>query len=185
MHGTSLAPFTTYSGFPGSFPHSSTLQQATTYVVVSGTSPKRAASPSDKYVAAVVQDAQGNSQHVTVPASAISTGGPSYVLPATSTIPVNPMAPFLGPQTIGFGTSPQHSFLQPNPFLQTLPGMGSMLGGPNVWPSMGLSLPAPFGITQPALNAMQRFQTTPLLPSMHVVQDKSHCVSATGNVRIY
>lgn len=182
MNGTSLAPFNTYGGFPGSFPHSSALQP-TTYVVVSD-SPKRAASATDKYVAAVVQDAQGNSQHVTVPASAISTGGPSYVLPATSTIPVNHMGPFLGPQTIGFGTLSQHSFLQPNAFAQPMAGLGSMLGVPGVWPSMGLSLPAPFGIAQPASSAMQRFPA-PLLPSMHVIPDKSHCVSATANVRIY
>lgn len=184
IQGTSLAPFTTYGGFPGSFPHSTTLPQATTYVVVSGTSPKRAASPSDKYVAAVVQDAQGNSQRVTVPASAISTGGPSYVLPATTAIPTHPMTSFIGPQNV-FGTAPQHSYLQANPFAQPLAGMpmGSMLGVSGVWPSMGLNLPTPFGMTQPALNAVQI--PAPLLPSMHVVHDKSHCMSATANVRIY
>lgn len=182
VHSASLAPFTTYGGFPGSFSHATSLPQATTYVVVSGNSPKRAASPSDKYVAALVQDAQGNSQRVTVPASAISTGGPSYVLPATTAIPANPMTSFIGPQC-GFGTAPQHSFLPSNPFAQPVAGMGSMFGMPGVWPSMALNLPAPFGMTQPALNAVQL--QAPLLPSLHVVQDKSHCMSATANVRIY
>ena len=185
IQGAGLAPFTTYGGFPGSYPHAPSLQAPTTYVVVSGNSPKRAASPSDKYVAAVVQDAQGNSQHVTVAASAISTGGPSYVLPATSTIPVTYPAPFLGQQTLGFGAAPPGAYVQSNGFAQPFPGMAPLLATPGAWPGMGLSLPTTFGISQPALSGVQRFQS-PLLPGVQLnMQDKTHCVTAASNVRIY
>ena len=57
------------------------------YVVVGGQSPRHPSS-SDAYVTAVVQDVQGKAQHVTVPASAICTGGPSVVLAASTAVPV-------------------------------------------------------------------------------------------------
>ena len=181
----SITPFTTY-GFPTGYTPAS-LSPATSYVVVSGSSPKRAVSPSDKYVAAVVQDAQGNSQHVTVAASAISTGGPSYVLPTTLAVPFTPLNIMTSQHAFAMGTAAQHFINPMGPYGATLAGLGPMtLGGSaGGLSAMGLGLSSNFGITQAGYNLLPRAPPA-MIPSIHVsVQDKAHCVAPSTNVRIY
>jgi hypothetical protein len=110
------------------------LAPTTTYVVVGGQSPRHPSSR-DAYVAAVVQDVQGKSQHITVPASAICTGGPSVVLAASTGVPVTTTAQQQVMQSTLIGT-------------QTAPLTGSVAGNLAVisgftagtaFPNMGLS----------------------------------------------
>ena len=183
---SSITPFTTY-GYPSGYASAGNLSPATTYVVVSGTSPKRAVSPSDKYVAAVVQDAQGNSQHVTVAASAISTGGPSYVLPTTLAVPFAPMNPFATQHTFAVNGSAQHLIHPLGPYGQTMTGFGGALGlgSAGGFSAMGLGLSSNFGVTQAGYNLLPQAPPT-MIPSIHVnLQDKAHCVVPSTNVRIY
>lgn len=182
---SSITPFTTY-GHPTGYA-SGSLSPATTYVVVSGTSPTRAVSPSDKYVAAVVQDAQGNSQHVTVAASAISTGGPSYVLPTTLAVPFTPINPMASQHAFAMGGSAQHLINPFGPYGQTMTGFGGALGlgSAGGFSTMGLGLSSNFGVTQAGYNLLPQAPPT-MIPSMHVnLQDKAHCVVPSTNVRIY
>ncbi|KAA6427556.1 MAG: hypothetical protein FRX49_02219 [Trebouxia sp. A1-2] len=161
---SSITPFTTY-GYPSGYT-SGSLSPATTYVVVSGNSPKRSAGPSDKYVAAVVQDAQGNSQHVTVAASAISTGGPSYVLPTTLAVPFTPLNPMANPmahslaatqQTVAFGGAAQHVLTPGVTYAHSMAGLGPMgLGSAGGLSAMGLGLSSTFGMTQAGYNILPR-----------------------------
>ena len=184
MH-SSITPFTTY-GCPTGYT-SSSLSPATTYVVVSGSSPKRAISSSDQYVAAVVQDAQGNSQHVTVAASAISTGGPSYVLPTTLAVPFAPINPMASHHSFGMTGAAQQFMTPMGPCGQTMTGLGPMaLGGQaGGFSAMGLGLSSTLGVTQAGYNLLPRAPPT-LVPSIHVnVQDKAHCIGPPTNVRIY
>ena len=192
---SSITPFTTY-GYPSGY-SSGSLSPAAAYVVVSG-SPRGSAGPADKYVAAVVQDAQGHSQHVTVAASAISTGGPSYVLPTTLALPLTPMAnpmvnsmanPMATHQTLAFGNSAQHILSPAVAFTQNMTGLGHMgcLGPPGILPAMGLGMSSNFGLTsQAGYNLLPRVLPT-MVPSIHHinVHDKAHCVAPSTNVRIY
>lgn len=181
---SSITPFTTY-GYPSGY-SSSSLSPATTYVVVSGSSPKRAVSPSDKYVAAVVQDAQGISQHVTVAASAISTGGPSYVLPTTLAVPFAPVNPMAPQHAFAMSSAAQHFMSPVGPYGQTMAGLGPMAMGAQAggFSAMGLGLSSTLGVTQAGYNLLPRAPPA-MIPSIHVnVQDKAHCISPS-NVRIY
>ena len=194
---SSITPFTTY-GYPSGYT-SGSLSPATNYVVVSGNSPKRSAGPSDKYVAAVVQDAQGNSQHVTVAASAISTGGPSYVLPTTLAVPFTPLNPMANPmahslaatqQTIAFGGTAQHVLTPGVTYAHSMAGLGPMgLGSAGGLSAMGLGLSSHFGMTQAGYNILPRvpFTMAPsMVPSLQVnPQDKAQCTGSSTNVRIY
>lgn len=183
---SSITPFTTY-GYPSGYASASSLSPATAYVVVSGTSPKRALSPSDKYVAAVVQDAQGNSQHVTVAASAISTGGPSYVLPTTLAVPFAPINPMAPQHAFAMNGSAQHIIHPLRPYGQTMSGFGGALGlgSAGAFSAMGLGLSSNFGVTQAGYNLLPQAPPT-MIPSIHVnLQDKAHCVAPSTNVRIY
>lgn len=186
IHHNSITPFTTY-GYPSGYAPAGSLSPATTYVVVSGTSPKRVGSPSDKYVAAVVQDAQGNSQHVTVAASAISTGGPSYVLPTTLAVPFAPINPMATQHAFAMNGSAQHIFTPMGPYGQTVPGFGGALGlgSAGGFSATGLGLSSNFGVTQAGYNLLPQALPT-MIPSIHVnLQDKAHCVVPTPNVHIY
>lgn len=194
---SSITPFTTY-GYPSGYT-SGSLSPATTYVVVSGNSPKCSAGPSDKYVAAVVQDAQGNSQHVTVAASAISTGGPSYVLPTTLAVPFTPLNPMANPmahslaatqQTIAFGGGAQHILTPGVAYAHSMAGLGPMgLGSAGGLSAMGLGLSSNFGMTQAGYNILPRVPLTmapSMIPSMQVnPQDKAQCLASSTNVHIY
>ncbi|DBA97261.1 TPA: hypothetical protein ACH3X1_015008 [Trebouxia sp. C0004] len=198
---SSINPFTTYgysSGYTSGYT-SGSLSPATTYVVVSGNSPKHSAGPSDKYVAAVVQDAQGNSQHVTVAASAISTGGPSYVLPTTLAVPFTPLNPMANSmahslaatqQTIAFGGTAQHVLTPGVTYAHSMAGLGPMgLGSAGGLSAMGLGLSSNFGMTQAGYNILPRVPLTmapSMVPSMQVnPQDKAQCIGSSTNVRIY
>lgn len=186
---SSITPFTTF-GYPTGYASAGSVSPATTYVVVSGNSPKRSAGPADKYVAAVVQDAQGNSQHVTVAASAISTGGPSYVLPTTLAVPFTPlnsMAHAMPTQQIAFGNTAQQ-FIAPvgPPFGPSMAGFGPMsLGAGGGLSSLGLGMSSNFGLTQAGYNLLPRMPPT-MVPSIQLnLQDKPHHVASSTNVRIY
>ena len=183
---SSITPFTTY-GYPSAYAPAASLPPATAYVVVSGTSPKRALSPSDKYVAAVVQDAQGNSQHVTVAASAISTGGPSYVLPTTLAVPFAPINPMATQHALAMNGSAQHVIAPLGPYGQTMTSFGGALGlgSAGGLSAMGLGLSSNFGVTQAGYNLLPQAPPS-VIPSVHVnLQDKAHCVVPSTNVRIY
>lgn len=190
---SSITPFTTY-GYPTGYP-SGSLSPATTYVVVSGTSPKQSAGPCDKYVAAVVQDAQGNSQHVTVAASAISTGGPSYVLPTTLAVPFTPVNPMANPltvaqQTLAFGGNAQHLLTPGLAFAQSMGDLGHMgLGSAAGLSAMGLGMSSNFGLTQAGYNLLPSgppAMVPSIIPNMQVnVPDKAQCIGHSANVRIY
>ena len=181
-----ITPFTTY-GYPSGFAPAGSLSPANAYVIVSGTSPKRAVSPSDKYVAAVVQDAQGNSQHVTVAASAISTGGPSYVLPTTLAVPFAPINPMARQNAFAMSGSAQHIITPLGPYGQSMTGFGGALGlgSAGGFSTMGLGLSSNFGVTQAGYNLLPQAPPT-MIPSIQVsLQDKAHCVVPSTNVRIY
>ena len=183
---SSITPFTTY-GYPSGYASAGSLSPATTYVVVSGTSPQRGVSSSDKYVAAVVQDAQGNSQHVTVAASAISTGGPSYVLPTTLAVPFAPMNPLATQHAFAMNGSAQHIIHPLGPYGQTMTGVGGALGlgSAGGFSATGLGLSSNFGVTQAGYNLLPQAPPT-MIPSIHVnLQDQAHCVVPSSNVRIY
>lgn len=183
---SSITPFTTY-GCPPGYASAGSLSPAAAYVVVSGSSPKRAVSPTDKYVAAVVQDAQGNSQHVTVAASAISTGGPSYVLPTTLAVPFAPLNPMATQHAFAMNNSAQHIITPLGPYGPTMTGFGGALGlgSAGGFSGLGLGLSSNFGVTQAGYNLLPQAPPT-IIPSIHVsLQDKAHCVGPATNVRIY
>lgn len=182
---SSITPFTTY-GYPTGYA-SGSLSPATAYVVVSGSSPKRAVSPSDRYVAAVVQDAQGISQHVTVAASAISTGGPSYVLPTTLAVPFTPLDPMATQHAFAMSGSTQHIITPLGPYNQGMPGLGplGLTGSAGGYSAMGLGLPGNFGLSQAGYNLLPRGPPTMIASIQVNMQDKSQCIGPSTNVRIY
>ncbi|KAL3133083.1 hypothetical protein ABBQ38_006985 [Trebouxia sp. C0009 RCD-2024] len=183
---SSITPFTTY-GCPPGYATAGSLSPAAAYVVVSGTSPKRAVSPTDQYVAAVVQDAQGNSQHVTVAASAISTGGPSYVLPTTLAVPFAPLNPMATQHAFAVNGSAQQFIHSLGPYGQTMTGFGGALGlgSAGGFSAMGLGLSSNFGLTQAGYNLLPQAPPT-IIPSIHVnLQDKAQCMGSATNVRIF